>query len=503
MDRTILPQTGEYLTDGARLIEGLDAGRVGVWRWTVNTNNLDWSPNLEKVHGLPEGSFDGTIDSFQQDIDPADAGKVWDAIQRSVETGEPYSVTYRTRGAANSPPLWIEATGEIVEALDGTRYLTGTCADVTERVLAQRELELRLNQQNAVAEFGVYAFGQIRLEPVLQRACEIAAEVLGAPLTKILRFAGSADHLVLAAGVGWKDGLVGLGTVPVGLDSQAGYTLMTRGPVIVADLLTETRFSGPKLLRDYNVRSGMSVVIAGSTSRPFGVFGVHSTELRTFTVTDAEFLSSLANIVANSARHVDAADQSQLLVREMTHRAGNMMQLVSTLASQTFAHAPDTDTALRAFSERLGALSRANYLVAAGGWRSTRFANLLAEILQPFEDRLTLSGLDVLLPPELCFDLGLVIHELASNSIRHGSLGKGGTTRAELSWSVEVLESGRNVLVLLWRDPVNREANPTAPRQGFGTRLLDGLIVRKWEGSITIDRQNGFAMTARIPFDPV
>jgi two-component sensor histidine kinase len=156
-----------------------------------------------------------------------------------------------------------------------------------------------------------------------------------------------------------------------------------------------------------------------------------------------------------------------------------------------------------AFSERLGALSRANYLVAAGGWRSTRFANLLAEILQPFEDRLTLSGLDVLLPPELCFDLGLVIHELASNSIRHGSLGKGGTTRAELSWRVDVLESGRNVLVLLWRDPVNREANPTAPRQGFGTRLLDGLIVRKWEGSITIDRQNGFAMTARIPFDPV
>lgn len=503
MERSILPQTGEYLTDGARLLEGLAAGNVGVWRWTVDTSRLDWSPNLEKVHGLPEGSFDGTLDSFQQDIDPADAGKVWDSIQNSIETGEPYRVTYRTKGAAASPPLWIEATGELVEALDGARYLTGTCFNVTERVLADRELELRLRQQKALAEFGVFAFGETRLEPVMQRACEIAAEVLDVPLTKILRFAGSADHLWLDAGVGWKEGLVGAGTVPASDQSQAGFTLLSSAPVIVADLLTETRFNGPQLLHDHKVRSGISVVIAGSTSRPFGVFGIHSTALRTFSGADVEFLSSLANIVANSARHVEAADHSLLLVREMAHRAGNMMQMVSTIASQSLSGAPGADPALRAFNERLGALSRANYLVAKGGWTSTRFAALVAEILDPFADKLSLEGPDILLPPELCFDLGLVIHELATNSIRHGSLGTDGGSRAELSWWVDRATTGQDTLVLVWRDPLNREADPSAPREGFGTRLLDGLIVRKWNGAIQTSRHDGYTMTARIPFDPV
>lgn len=489
------------MTDSTRLVEGLSAGGVGVWRWTVDSSRLDWSSNLEAIHGLPVGAFGGTLASFQNDIHPDDAEMVWQNIQASLATGDPYRVTYRTKGSIDADPVWIEANGRVIEQ-DGKRYLTGTCTDVTDRVLAQHELELRLRQQKAIAEFGVFAFGAATLQPVLERACEIAADVLDVPLTKILRFAGSADHLILSAGIGWKEGLVGTGTVPTDLASQAGYTLLARGPVIVPDLRNETRFTGPQLLHDHNVRSGMSVVIPGSTSRPFGVFGVHSTRLRTFTAADAGFLSSLATIVANSARHVEAADHRLLLVREMAHRAGNMLQLVSTIANQTFAGKESKDTALRAFNERLGALSRANYLVAKGGWTSTRLAPLFAETLMPFLEKMSLSGKDVLLPPELCFDLGLVVHELATNSVRYGSLGQG-DTKVELTWNIEHRDDGQHVLVLVWRDPVNREPDPAAPRQGFGSKLLEGLIVRKWDGDIGIERRDGYIMKARIPFTPV
>lgn len=502
MHRTMRSSEGDYLSDGARLLEGLDSSGVGVWRWTVDTSRLDWSPNLEGIHGLPMGAFDGTITTFRNDIDPADADHVWACIQHSLHSGDPYRVTYRTRGSTDTEPVWIEARGRVIEGPDGARYLTGTCTDVSDRVLAQHELERRLRQQRALAEFGVFAFGEASLKAVMQRACEIAADVLDVPLTKILRFSGLADHLAMAAGVGWTEGLVGTGIVPTELSSQAGYTLVGREPVIVADLLTETRFTGAKLLHDHNARSGISVVIPGSTSRPFGVFTVHSTTLRTFTAADAEFLSSLATVVANSARHVEAADHRLLLVREMAHRAGNMMQLVNTIASQTFAGTANRKIALRAFAERLGALSRANYLVAKGGWTSTRLEPLLAETLAPFKDKVILSGRDVLLPPELCFDLGLVVHELATNSVRHGSLGTGGS-QAELSWAIERDEEGRHILVLIWRDPVNLEPDPQAPREGFGSRLLDGLIVRKWGGDIGIDRANGYTMTARIPFKPL
>ena len=205
----------------------LEAGGIGVWRWTLDTSRLDWSPNLHGIHGLPEDTFDGTIASFRH-IDPEDVERVWACVKHSLATGDSYRTTYRTRSDGDTEPVWIEAHGRVVDTPDGGRYLTGTCTDVTDRVLAQRELERRLRQQKALAEFGVFAFGETSLGAVMQRACEIAADVLDVPLTKILRFSGLADHLAVAAGVGWRDGLVGSQTVSSELQSQAGYTLGTR-----------------------------------------------------------------------------------------------------------------------------------------------------------------------------------------------------------------------------------------------------------------------------------
>jgi hypothetical protein len=64
----------------------------------------------------------------------------------------------------------------------------------------------------------------------------VAAEVLQVPLTKILEFADSGEHLVLRAGLGWAEGLVGRGEVGIDLESQAGFTLLAKKPVIVKDL---------------------------------------------------------------------------------------------------------------------------------------------------------------------------------------------------------------------------------------------------------------------------
>lgn len=501
MDKPVVQQSGQYIIDAKVLIDGLDAGGVGVWRWTVDTNILDWSLNLEAVHALPPGTFDGMLSSFQNDVHLDDGGKVWDAIQNTLATGEPYRTIYRSRSREGGEPLWIEASGRLIEAEDGARYLTGVCMDVTEKVTAQTELEQRLRQQKAVEEFGSFAFIEKDFQAVMDRAVRLAADILDVPLTKILRFAGLADHLLLAAAVGFDKALVGVGTVGTDLDSQAGYTLIAKGPVIVPDLLKETRFFGPQLLHDHKVRSGMSVIIPGESTRPFGVFGVHDTRLRRFSRADTEFLQSLATIVANAARHHEAAEHRQLLMREMAHRAGNMLQMVSTIANQTFKSGADLDQARRAFSERLGSLSRANYLVAKGGWTSTRIEPLFAETLKPFSGRVSLMGRDVMLPPELCFDLGLIVHELAANAAKYGSLG-GGEEQVRLSWDVSRTETGGATLTLIWDDPRNVEADRDVPRIGFGSRMLEALIEKKWEGHMEIDRNNGYRFSCIIPFAP-
>ena len=485
-----------FLADPAALLEGLGAGAVGVWRWQVDSDRLDWTRNLEAVHDLPAGSFDGTLASFQRDIHPGDAARVWARISRSLENGDAYRVVYRTRPKPDGSFVWVEASGGLVQGPDGRRFLTGVCMDVSARVRAEAELQRRLRQQQAVERFGSFAFGEPQLQVILDRAVETAADVLGLPLAAIYEIGASADRLRLRAGTGWAEGEVGETTVNAGPNSQAGYTLMHDRPVVVADLDRESRFPRSVLLDRHGVRAGMTVVIPGTDRRPFGVFGVHAREPRDFDQADIDFLLALANIVANSVRHVAAAEHRHLLVREMAHRAGNMLQLVVTIANQTFTGTAEPRLARAAFGERLASLSRANYLVARGGWTSTRFADLAGEVLKPFVDRLDISGLDILLPPELCFDMGLVLHELATNSVKYGSLGEP-RGRASLAWEIRDGGPAGEVFHIAWLDP--RGGGEARSAKGFGSRLFTALVERKWNGTIEVSRDGGYRFACAIP----
>jgi two-component sensor histidine kinase len=354
-----------------------------------------------------------------------------------------------------------------------------------------------LKKMDALAGFSAFALAEADFQSVLERSADIAAEILDVPLTKILQFADSADHLVLQAGVGWAEGAMGKVTVGTDLASQAGYTLMSRDPVIVLDLLAETRFNGPRLLHDYGVRSGISVVIPGVGIRPFGVFGVHTRSVRRFSSSDAQFLQTLANIVAASARQAAAAGYQTSLAREMAHRAGNMLQLVNSIATQTFRQGADMAVAGRSFSDRLGALSRANHVVAKTGWAPTRFRDLLDETLQPFGERIKAEGRDILLPPELCFDLGLVLHELVSNAIRYGSLGRDGGF-ITVRWATRTETDSGAVFRFEWNDLSSATSEP-ADHPGLGSRMISALVQKKWAGTISSQHEPAYKLMLEIP----
>ena len=84
------------------------------------------------------------------------------------------------------------------------------------------------------------------------------------------------------------------------VDSQAGYALLSKAPVVVEDLRQEQRFSGPQMLIDHGVISGMSHVIHGTGGTPWGVLGAHSTRRITFTQDDVNFLAAVGNILSDA-----------------------------------------------------------------------------------------------------------------------------------------------------------------------------------------------------------
>jgi two-component system cell cycle sensor histidine kinase/response regulator CckA len=170
---------------------------------------------------------------------------------------------------------------------------------------SERQTRLRARRQQAISALGEEALAGALPQVLMQKACEVVADALDVALVKVLELAPARDELTLRAGIGWQDGLVGKASITADPDSQAGYTLLTRRPVIVHDLARETRFSGTPLLHEHRVVSGLTTTI-GLNGSPFGVLGAHSTHARAFDDEDVGFLTAVANLIAQSVRRCDA-----------------------------------------------------------------------------------------------------------------------------------------------------------------------------------------------------
>src|SRR5580704_4533816 len=85
-DRPAEQTTKEFFPNFATVRAALEAGHIGVWCWDTASNTLTWSSNLESIHGLPAGSFDGTYASFENDIHHDDRANVAASLKEALQT---------------------------------------------------------------------------------------------------------------------------------------------------------------------------------------------------------------------------------------------------------------------------------------------------------------------------------------------------------------------------------------------------------------------------------
>jgi PAS domain S-box-containing protein len=186
--------------------------------------------------------------------------------------------------------------------------IIGVSTDITERKRAEKEIERRTHQQAVVAELGLQALANNGLQSLMDEAVACVARTLGVEYAKIVELLPGGEELLLRAGTGFEEGLVGRAREPAGLRSQAGYTLLSEEPVIVEDLATETRFNPPPLVQERGAVSGMTVVIPGRDGA-FGVLGVHTTRRRIFSEDDVNFLQAVANVLATAIEREGAQER--------------------------------------------------------------------------------------------------------------------------------------------------------------------------------------------------
>ena len=94
----------------------------------------------------------------------------------------------------------------------------------------------------------------------------------------------SENRLLMRAGVGWDEGLVGVASVGADIQSPSGYALRTGRPVISNHLESEERFRTPELLAAHGVRRAINVILQGDGA-PYGVLEVDSRSEGEFTET--------------------------------------------------------------------------------------------------------------------------------------------------------------------------------------------------------------------------
>ncbi len=211
---------------------------------------------------------------------------------------------FSTRTHLNNEPGEL---GELARAIDS---MTASLEkQIQERERVEKILFDRAHQQTVVAALGQFALVADNLSELLEQAVLLISQILEVEYCEVLELQPDGEHLLLRAGVGWKNGFIGGTLVDAHAASPVGYAFATGEPVIIADMQSETRFQPSPLHREHGVVSGINVVISGQPF-PFGVLGVHTARRRDFTEDEIHLLMSVATVIAMTAER--KRNESQL-----------------------------------------------------------------------------------------------------------------------------------------------------------------------------------------------
>ena len=199
------------------------------------------------------------------------------------------------------------------------------------------------------------------------------------------------------------------------------------------------------------------------------------TEISSAPLRDGEgSVTGAVSVVIDVEERERAIEHQAVLTGELAHRMKNTMAMVQAIVHQSLRSATSLAEARESVVSRFEALVRAQDLLTRADWKLTDLTTVARAALETFDpdDRLSIEGPRVEVGARAALSFTLVLHELATNAIKHGALSTPGGN-AELRWHVNA-DEGEQRLYLNWRESAGPVVSPPAMK-GFGTRLIDTL----------------------------
>ena len=189
-----------------------------------------------------------------------------------------------------------------------------------------------------------------------------------------------------------------------------------------------------------------------------------------------------------------AEEGHELLAGEMSHRVKNLLALASGLTAITSRSTETKEDMARQLTERLTALGRAHDLVRPlpnGQGNAALLGDLFAVLLAPYDDVGAFAGRIRVAVPRMglgeksATSLALVIHELATNSLKYGALSVD-TGLLDVSGTIS-----DSIVEIVWTEHGGPVVEPPQFSEGFGSKLVQRTVGGHLGGSIAYEWAEG------------
>jgi len=386
-----------------------DAGRIIDWRYEeVNDAWYD-------LVGIARG---GAIGRTIREVFPGIEDEWVLEFASVVEAGEPVRFTRQV----GSLGRWYDGVAKAA----GGDYFTVLFTEVTDRVRREQ-------RQSAIITLGDRLQALASVDDMVAATATILADSFELPVVNYDDIEAGAASVAIG----------GMVLTPFVEDLRAGRAIMKRdgmAPFVV-----------------------MPVVERGTL---VALLHVSSAAPRDWSAEEVQFLRDVAHRLRAAVERLRAAERQEILNGELSHRVKNTLSVVQAIAMQTLSSQIDRGS-MEAFGNRLKALAAAHDVLLTRSWAAAEIADVVQATLASFPaDRVRVNGPELPIGARTAMSLSLLIHELATNAVKHGALSVP-AGHVVIDWAIN-----EGQLEMRW---VERGGPPAiAPtRRGFGSRIIN------------------------------
>lgn len=194
-----------------------------------------------------------------------------------------------------------------------------------------------------------------------------------------------------------------------------------------------------------------------------------------------------AKVAERTAELEEAHAKMAVVAREAVHRSKNLLAVVGSIARQSARGQSDIQDYVSVLLGRIDALASATAMVIGGETSAsaelrTVVDNQLKPLRLTFADRITVDGPPLRVNSEAAQQVGLAVHELATNTQKYGSL-SGADGKVAVKWHWDQAGAERSLVIEWMEEFASRSVDSPQAASSFGFTLLTKVIPTMLQGS--------------------